>query len=125
METVSEKLIYEITQKTKIAALQDTEKKKLVDFSTEDKIKEYSLSGLPDKLKIYLQTAFDEIYARAENIIEKKASITSEAKLMLQKSLIGYLREPGKDGVENFTKNIEGGYEKVIAQILKQEKILD
>lgn len=123
LKTVADTLVKNITTKINIKNVKEKDKEANLQ---DDKLKEYTLVGLQDALKVYFPLAFDQIYTRVDWAIEEKvkANMTPTAKELLKKSLVGYLREAGKTGHKSFTEDTKEGYEKVVAKILKQEEKL-
>lgn len=123
LKTVADTLVKNITKKTNL-------EKKLVGKDKEanlgdDKLKDYTLVGLENTLKIYLPLAFDGIYERTDKAIDGKNNITPAAKELLKKSLVGHLRGANETGYQTFADSTKDGYEKVVARIIKQEEKLN
>ncbi len=123
LKTVADTLVKNITTKTKLLDKKLIGKDKEANLA-DDKLKDYTLVGLENTLKIYLPLAFEGIYKRTDETIDKKTNITTAAKELLKKSLIGHLRGANETGYKTFADSTKDGYEKVVARILKQEEIL-
>lgn len=124
LKTVADTLVKNITTKTKLVDKKLVGKDKEANLG-DDKLKDYTLVGLENTLKIYLPLAFDGIYERTDKAIDGKTNITTAAKELLKKSLVGHLRGANETGYQTFADSTKDGYEKVVARIIKQEEKLN